>query len=61
MRAVSGVFLLCLPGGGRSYEGEGVRPDVVVADRPGAPGGEDWIVEAGIRALAAATRYPRSR
>jgi C-terminal processing protease CtpA/Prc len=41
---------------GRSYEGEGVPPDVVVADRPGAPGGEDAIVEAAIRALE---RYPR--
>jgi C-terminal processing protease CtpA/Prc len=36
---------------GRSYEGEGVRPDVEVADRPGAPGGEDAIVEGGLRAL----------
>lgn len=37
---------------GRSYEGEGVPPDAVVADRPGAAGGEDAIVEAAIRALA---------
>jgi carboxyl-terminal processing protease len=36
---------------GRSYEGEGVPPDVVVADRPGPAGGEDAIVEAAIRAL----------
>jgi carboxyl-terminal processing protease len=46
---------------GRSFEGDGVRPDVVVADRPGAPGEEDAVVEAGIRALAGATRYPRSQ
>ncbi|MEO8189272.1 MAG: S41 family peptidase, partial [Acidobacteriota bacterium] len=32
---------------GRSYEGRGLRPDVVVPDRPGqAPGQEDAIVEA---------------
>lgn len=37
---------------GRSYEGRGVRPDVVVADRPGAaPGLEDAIIEAAIHAL----------
>jgi C-terminal processing protease CtpA/Prc len=41
---------------GRSYEGEGVAPDAVVADRPGAGGAEDAIVEAAIRALE---RYPR--
>ncbi len=49
---------------GRSYEGEGVPPDVTVADRPGAaPGEEDAVVEAGIKALAGAVepRYPRSR
>jgi tricorn protease len=39
---------------GRSYEGRGVPPDVSVSDRPGAaPGEEDAIIEAGIRALAA--------
>jgi C-terminal processing protease CtpA/Prc len=41
-------------GSGRSYEGEGkgIVPDVPVADRPPtAPGQEDAIVEAGIRAL----------
>lgn len=37
---------------GRSYEGRGVTPDVAVPDRPpAAPGGEDVIIEAGIRAL----------
>lgn len=41
---------------GRSYEGQGVSPDTVVADRPGAAGAEDAIVEAAIRALE---RYPR--
>ena len=39
---------------GRSYEGRGVPPDVEVADRPpAAPGEEDAIVEAAIRALRA--------
>ncbi len=37
---------------GKSYEGKGVPPDVAVADRPGPPGGEDAVVEAGVRALA---------
>ncbi len=38
---------------GRSYEGEGVLPDVVVADRPpAATGEEEAIVEAGLRVLA---------
>lgn len=38
---------------GRSYEGQGVPPDVAVADRPPAhPGEEEAIVEAGLRALA---------
>ena len=38
---------------GDSYEGRGVEPDVAVPDRPPpAPGQEDAIVEAGIRALA---------
>ena len=37
---------------GRSYEGRGVTPDVVVADRPGGEGCEDAIVEAGLKALA---------
>ncbi|HXM76190.1 MAG TPA: hypothetical protein VN971_05385, partial [Thermoanaerobaculia bacterium] len=39
---------------GRSYEGRGVPPDVFVSDRPpAAPGLEDAIIEAGIRALSA--------
>ncbi len=38
---------------GRSYEGHGVPPDVLVADRPPAGAGEEEaIVEAGIRAIA---------
>ena len=37
---------------GRSYEGRGFAPDVVVADRPGAEGREDAIVEAGLKTLA---------
>ena len=38
---------------GRSYEGRGVPPDVLVPDRPPAGSGqEDAIVEAGARALA---------
>ncbi len=38
---------------GRSYEGEGVPPDILVADRPPeAPGEEEAIVEAGLKALA---------
>ena len=38
---------------GKSYEGQGVAPDVVVADRPGAgEGQEDAIVEAAMKALA---------
>jgi carboxyl-terminal processing protease len=38
---------------GRSYEGRGVPPDVPVADRPGAaPGQEDAVVEAAVRALS---------
>lgn len=37
---------------GKSYEGEGVAPDVPVLDRPPVGSGrEDAIVEAGIRAL----------
>jgi len=37
---------------GKSYEGEGVPPDVPVLDRPPLePGREDAIIEAGIRAL----------
>ena len=37
---------------GRSYEGRGLSPDVVVADRPGkAAGQEDAVVEAAIQAL----------
>jgi C-terminal processing protease CtpA/Prc len=40
---------------GRSYEGAGVAPDVAVADRPAASeGGEDAIVDAGLKALASA-------
>ena len=40
---------------GKSYEGRGVEPDVPVADRPAAgEGQEDAIVEAGLKALAAA-------
>jgi len=38
---------------GKSYEGQGVAPDVVVADRPAAlEGQEDAIVEAAVKALA---------
>ena len=38
---------------GRSYEGRGVAPDVVVADHPApSEGGEDAVVAAAIRALA---------
>jgi len=37
---------------GRSYEGRGFAPDVLVPDRPGGDGREDAIVEAGIKALA---------
>lgn len=38
---------------GKSYEGNGVPPDVPVLDRPPlAAGREDAIVEAGVRALA---------
>ncbi|MEP6801991.1 MAG: S41 family peptidase [Acidobacteriota bacterium] len=37
---------------GRSYEGRGLSPDIVVADRPGkAAGQEDAVVEAAIQAL----------
>jgi C-terminal processing protease CtpA/Prc len=37
---------------GRSYEGRGLRPDVLVADRPAkAVGQEDAIVEAALQAL----------
>jgi C-terminal processing protease CtpA/Prc len=37
---------------GRSYEGQGVAPDIAVADRPGAAEGqEDAIVEAALKAL----------
>ncbi len=38
---------------GRSYEGRGLVPDVLVPDRPGGEGREDAIVEAGLKALAA--------
>ena len=37
---------------GRSYEGRGFVPDVVVVDRPGTEGREDAVVEAGLAALA---------
>lgn len=38
---------------GKSYEGNGVPPDIAVADRPAtAPGEEEAIVEAGIRAVS---------
>ena len=47
---------------GKSYEGNGVPPDIEVADRPAArPGEEEPVVEAGLGALAGATRYPRSQ
>jgi len=37
---------------GKSYEGQGVAPDIAVADRPGAAEGqEDAIVEAAMKAL----------
>jgi C-terminal processing protease CtpA/Prc len=37
---------------GKSYEGQGVAPDIAVADRPGATEGqEDAIVEAAMKAL----------
>ncbi|MGH9399948.1 MAG: S41 family peptidase [Thermoanaerobaculia bacterium] len=39
---------------GRSYEGRGFAPDVAVPDRPAAaPGQEEAIVEAGLKALKA--------
>ncbi|MDQ2870023.1 MAG: S41 family peptidase [Acidobacteriota bacterium] len=42
---------------GQSYEGRGVRPDVVVADRPAKTAGqEDAVVEAAIRVLSARAR-----
>jgi carboxyl-terminal processing protease len=38
---------------GRSYEGRGVPPDVLVADRPAsAPNAEDAVIEAAVRALS---------
>jgi len=38
---------------GKSYEGNGIAPDIEVADRPAArPGGEEAVVEAALRALA---------
>ncbi len=44
---------------GKTYEGRGVEPDVAVPDRPAAAeGGEDAIVEAAIRALAAKPSPP---
>ena len=45
----------------RSWEGRPIRPDVVVADRPGErPGEEDRIVDAAIRELEK-FRYPPSK
>jgi len=42
---------------GKSYESEGVAPDVAVADRPAAREGEqDAIVEAALKALAGAAK-----
>lgn len=42
---------------GRSYEGEGVAPDIAVADRPpAAPEEEEAVVEAGIRAISPGSR-----
>ena len=42
---------------GKSYEGEGVAPDVAMADRPAAREGEqDAIVEAALKALAGAAK-----
>ncbi len=44
---------------GRSYEGQGVAPDVTVADRPpAAEGQEDAVVEAAVRALASPPAAP---
>jgi C-terminal processing protease CtpA/Prc len=41
-------------GDGKSYEGHGIAPDVLVADRPSStPGGEDQVVEAAVKALTA--------
>ena len=46
--------------GGRSYEGEGVPPDVVVADRPPArPGEEEAIIEAAVKALRGVKAHDR--
>jgi C-terminal processing protease CtpA/Prc len=41
---------------GRSYEGHGVPPDVAAADRPAPPEGEEPVVEAAIKALAASRK-----
>jgi tricorn protease len=42
---------------GKSYEGQGVAPDVTVADRPpAAEGQEDAITEAAVKALAGRPR-----
>ena len=44
---------------GKSYEGQGVDPDITVADRPAAAEGrEDAVIEAAIDALAAKPRPP---
>jgi len=42
---------------GRSYEGHGVPPDVAVADRPAGAQGEEPVIEAGLKALAAAKKH----
>lgn len=45
---------------GKSYEGQGIPPDVSVADRPAtSPGLEEAIVEAGIRALGSGLEIER--
>ena len=45
---------------GESYEGKGVDPDVLVADRPGAgEGQEDAIIEAAIKVLSDRTAEGR--
>jgi carboxyl-terminal processing protease len=47
---------------GISYEGRSVPPDVAVSDLPAAAdGGEDAVVEAGLKALAAAREAPDVR
>lgn len=42
---------------GRSYEGQGIAPDIAVPDRPPvAPGEEDTVIEAAIKAVARGRR-----